>query len=224
MTVAQNLSRIGAGLALVVAATALTGVGTGAQAAHADVLPSDACSAAFDNGDARLGPEQLPTAGSVGRELTGYHRTGGESPVAFLAQYYDPTAYNGAGGWRYPPDNGYLIAPDGRPMEIHERLLPGLDIDRFGSEYGSFLAPEGSAYSSRALPPQSLDGQPAAGCNYHDYKVLKPFEVDAGPIAPWFNQPGLGWQYQLDASLFPGAPAQLNVQWLVNNGYLERLV
>nr|WP_134006437.1 TNT domain-containing protein [Streptomyces sp. 846.5] len=109
-------------------------------------------------------------------------------------------------------------------METTQQLLPGQDIDRYGSEYGSFLAPAGLPYATRSIPPQSLDGQPAAGCNYHDYKVLKPFAVDAGPIAPWFNQPGLGWQYQLDTSLLPDGPAQLNVLWLVNNDYLHRLV
>ena len=29
----------------------------------------------------------------------------------------------------------------------------------------------------------------------HTYKVLKPFEVQAGKIAPAFGQPGLGTQY-----------------------------
>ncbi|MEZ0067070.1 hypothetical protein ABIA32_003083 [Streptacidiphilus sp. MAP12-20] len=220
MTVAQKLAKLGAGLTLVVAVTALSG----APAAHADTLPSDACSASFDHGDKRLGPEQLPTTGPVGHELVGYQRTGGASDSAFLAQYWDPTAWNGAGGWHYPPQNGYLLLPNGKPAEIKERLAPGQDIDRFGSEYGSFLAPEGLPYASRAIPPQSLDGQPPAACNYHDYRVLKTFEVDAGPIAPWFNQPGLGWQYQLDATLVPGGPTQLNVLWLVNNGYLERLI
>jgi hypothetical protein len=78
-------------------------------------------------------------------------------------------------------------------------------------------------YALRSIPPQSLDGTPAAGCNYHVYRVLKPLEVHAGPIAPWFAQPGWGEQYQLDGSLVPGAPAALNVLWLVNNGYLKRL-
>src|SRR6185312_14650352 len=105
-----------------------------------------------------------------------------------------------------------------------QTLVPGQDIDRYGSEYGSFLAPEFSPYFSRAIPPSNLDSTPPAGCNYHDYRVLKPFAVDAGPVAPWFAQPGLGLQYQLDAALIPGAPAGINVMWLVNNGYLQRIV
>jgi hypothetical protein len=53
--------------------------------------------------------------------------------------------------------------------------------------------------------------------------VLKDFTVDAGPVAPWFAQPGYGLQYQLNSSLVPGAPASVNVTWLVNNGYLARV-
>jgi hypothetical protein len=192
------------------------------QLLHAAAL--DQCSADFHAGDARLGPARLPVFGRVGFEVFGYHRTGGLSDQAFLAEYYDPAADSGSGGWIYPPDNGYVIGPDGQPIETHLTVLPGQDMDRFGSEYGSFLAPELLPYALRAIPPQNLDGNPAAGCNYHDYRVLKPFTVDAGPIAAWFAQPGGGLQYQLDGSLVPGAPSRLNVLWLVDNGYLQRLV
>ena len=49
------------------------------------------------------------------------------------------------------------------------------------------------------------------------------FKVRFGPIAPWFGQIGLGFQEKLDAALVAGAPAPLNVAWLVANGYLRRL-
>jgi hypothetical protein len=185
--------------------------------------PLAECSAAFFDGDPRLGPAGLPVLGIVGIELIGYHRTGRLSPAAFLAQYYNPAANGGAGGWIYPPDNGYVIGPDGRPVEWRERLRAGQRIDRYGSEFGSFLAPAGSLYAERSIPPQSLDSTPPERCNYHDYRVLKDFVVDAGPVAPWFAQPGYGLQYQLDATLIPGAPASVNVMWLVNNGYLARV-
>jgi hypothetical protein len=191
--------------------------------ATASATPSDQCSAAYHGNDARLGPADLPTTGTVGFELIGYRRTGSMSTADFLAKYYDPTANSGTGGWIYPPKNGYLLTPDGTPIEWHQTLLPGQDIDRYGSEYGSFLAPEFLPYAVRAIPPQSLDSNPPATCNYHDYRVIKQFQVDAGPIAPWFAQPGGGLQYQLDATLVPGAPAQINVSWLVNNGYLARV-
>jgi hypothetical protein len=202
-----------------------THAGTTAAASNTHNQPADLseCSAAFFDGDPRLGPARLPVLGVVGIELTGYRRTGGLSPAAFLAQYYSPTANGGSGGWIYPPDNGYVIGKNGQPVEWKEQLRPGRQIDRYGSEYGSFLAPAGSLYSERSIPPQSLDSTPPATCNYHDYRVLKDFAVDAGPVAPWFAQPGLGLQYQLDASLIPGAPATVNVMWLINNGYLDRV-
>lgn len=194
-------------------------------APHASVSAVlDQCSAAFFDGDRRLGPAELPLFGPVGLELIGYQRTGFLSVDAFLARYYDPTANGGQGGYVFPPDNGYVIAPNGQPIEFHQQLAPGQQIDRFGSEFGSFLAPRGLPYAQRSIPPQSLDGNPAAGCNYHAYRVIKAFTVDAGPIAAWFAQPGDGWQYQLDSTLVPGAPTPLNVQWLVNNGYLVRIV
>ena len=156
--------------------------------------------------------------GLVGFELLGYQRTGDLTAQQLFAQYYDSTTSS----WIYPPDNGYVIA-NGQPIEWHATLVPGQDIDRFGSEYGSFLAPTGSPYAARSIPPSSLESNPAATCSYHDYRVLKPFTVDAGPIAPWFGQPGLGLQYQLDATLIPGDPSGFNVGWLVTNGYLQRI-
>ncbi|MFF2076745.1 TNT domain-containing protein [Kitasatospora sp. NPDC058162] len=206
------------------AAAALTAVSIPAAVADTRAAtPSDQCSATFFDGDSRLGPEDLPSTGPVGRQLTGYQRTGGASDQAFLAQYYDQSANGGKGGWIYPPADGYVTLPDGSPFEFDLTLYPNQNIDRYGSEYGAYLAPEGLPYANRAIPPQSLDSVPAAGCNYHDYKVVKSFKVHAGPIAPWFNQPGWGLQYQLDATLVPGGPAKLNVLWLVENGYLARI-
>ncbi|MFF7988873.1 TNT domain-containing protein [Kitasatospora xanthocidica] len=205
------------------AATPAVAPATTAVTAAATATPADQCSAAFRHDDARLGPQDLPSTGRVGRQLAGYQRTGGASDQDFLATYFDAAANGGKGGWIYPPADGYVTLPDGSPVEFDITLYPNQNIDRYGSEYGAFLAPEGLPYANRAIPPQSLDGNPAAACNYHDYKVVKPFKVHAGPIAPWFNQPGWGLQYQLDATLVPGGPAKLNVLWLVDNGYLARI-
>jgi hypothetical protein len=177
------------------------------------------CSAELFHGDRRLGPEQLPVLGPVGRELHGYSRTGHRSVETFLDTFWDPTASS----FRFPPQDGYVLRPDGSPIRSVQDLVPGQRIDRFGSEFGSFLAPEGSPYSSRSIPPQNLVGSPAASCNYKDYKVLRDFAVFSGPVAPWFFQAGLGQQFQLNSGLVPGAPTPLNVMWLVDNGYLQRL-
>lgn len=188
--------------------------------AHATPLPPEECSAELYAGDARLGPLVLPRRGVVGFQLAGYSRTGHHTVDEFLGTFYDADA----GGWRYPPADGYLIGPGGRPVTWTQTLPAGLRVDRYGSEYGAFLAPAGLPYTTRSIPPSNLVGAPAAGCNYHSYEVLRPFAVHAGPIAPWFFQSGGGLQYQLSGALVPGAPERLPVLWLVDNGYLARVV
>ncbi|WP_414940915.1 TNT domain-containing protein [Amycolatopsis sp. cmx-11-51] len=176
------------------------------------------CSESDHHGDKRLGPEKLPVLGAVGFQLIGYRRTGALAEQRFLDTYYDQAAAS----WRYPPKNGYVLRPDGTPIQYVITLTPGKRIDRYGSEYGSFLAPKGSPYASRAIPPQSLDSSPGASCNYHAYRVAKSFAVHSGPIAAWFAQPGGGFQYQVDGALLPGSPPSVNVGWLIANGFLER--
>lgn len=176
------------------------------------------CSSAYVDDDSRLGPEILPDRGAVALMTLGYRRLAGLSPSQFLAAYWDSVTSS----WIYPPDNGFLIV-HGQPDESSFVLTPGRQIDRFGSEFGAFLAPVDTLYAERSLPPQSLDDfDPAYTCNYHDYRVLKRFTVEAGPIAPAFGQPGRGTQYQLVGSLLPGG-ATASVMWLVTNGYLQRL-
>lgn len=203
----------------VLACTVLLVVGSARPSSSATTTTVIQCSAEDFNGDARLGPRELPTWGSVGLELRGYDRLGGLTPEQFLATYWD----GATGGWRYPPANGFLIGPDGRPVEAPVPVRAGQRVDRYGSEFGAFLAPTGSLYSQRAIPPQSLDNATAPGtCNYSAYLVLAEFKVEGGPIASAFGQPGRGLQYMLVGALVPGAPAQLNVRWLVDHGYLKR--
>jgi hypothetical protein len=205
-------------------APALAATSTATPAQHGGpVMPvsaRDDCSASYYHGNALLGPASLPTGGPVGRQLAGYRRTGGMSVARFLATYYNPA---GSGSWIYPPDNGYVTGPGGKPEESTLRLYKGQDIDRYGSVYGGFLAPAALPYSARSIPPSNLDGTPAALCNYTDYQVTRSFRVDAGPIAPWFGQPGGGTQFQLNGALVKDAPAQLNVMWMIANGYLTPL-
>lgn len=74
-------------------------------------------------------------------------------------------------------------------------LQPGTRIDRYGSEYGTFVCPEGVPYEMRSLAPGS-ETKP-----YNVYEVRKPVEVLAGETAPWFDQPGGGVQYMFDKSI-----------------------
>ena len=50
-------------------------------------------------------------------------------------------------------------------------------------------------YSARSLPPGSENSA------FYTYEVLKPFDVNSGTSAPWFDQPGGGTQYQLPMSI-----------------------
>jgi hypothetical protein len=178
------------------------------------------CSSGSYRGDARLGPEYLPVLGPIGVELWGYDRTGGLSPAQFLQAWYDP----GTGGWRYPPQDGYRLGPAGEPVKQPATLPVGWLVDRYGSEFGAFLAPVGAPYAVRSIPPSNLDNTAdPISCNYHTYQVLRPLVVAAGPVAAWFGQPGGGTQYQLESALVPGAPSPLNVKWLLDNGYLNRV-
>ncbi|RSM90441.1 DUF4237 domain-containing protein [Kibdelosporangium aridum] len=186
----------------------------------AAAVTSTECSATHFQDDPRLGPEVLPDRGAVGRQLFGYQRTGHLSQQQFFDRYWD----SAANWWRYPPADGYVIGPDGKPLIFRTKLVNGQLIDRYGSEFGQYLAPIGSPYASRSIPPQSLVSTPAAYCNYRAYRVTRSFTVDSGPIAPWFAQPGHGWQYQLKTEHVPGAPSPLNVKWLLDNGYLERVI
>lgn len=174
-------------------------------------------------GDARLGPEHLPRTweAPVGPLLRHYQRTGGLSPRAFLAKYWKEEDSSGPGGWKYPSNDGFAEI-NGEIDKHVEVLEPGEDLDRFGSEYGSYLAPAGDPYAKRALPPQNLNTRDAKyPCDYHRYTVKQPFPVWQGRIAPWFEQPGGGQQIQLDPALLPPGDGQrLNVKWLLDHGYL----
>lgn len=205
-------------LAAVVAALGFaTAAPAAAEAQAYGAGRSVSCSDGFYQKDPRLGPRDLPTEGPVGNELAGYHRTGYLTTTQFLDDYYSAAT----GSYIYPPSSGFALDTAGKPIEFPMQLVPGTAIDRFGSEAGGFLAPEGSPYAQRALPPQNLDNTASASCNYHDYRVLRAFTVIAGPVAPWFAQSGGGMQFQLDYKQVPDAPNPLTVLWLVQHGYLQ---
>jgi len=177
------------------------------------------CSKVDFRNDARLGPKRLPNAGPLATVLKGYERLSGMTAKGYLRTYYDSVGKT----WRYPPQGGYQLTPEGQPVKMQLTLFAGQRIDRFGSDFGGYLSPEGTPYGARAIPPQSLDNAAEpANCNYSRFRVLKDVPVYSGPIAAGLGQPGFGLQYVLDASIFPGNPATLNVGYLLTNGYLRR--
>ncbi|MER5252600.1 TNT domain-containing protein [Streptomyces sp. NPDC002855] len=195
--------------------------GSAGSAGAPSSAPHEPCTGEFHK-DARLGPKWLPKKWQepVGPLLKGWKRTGGLSPSSFLKKYWEGPADTGS--WKYPPNDGFETV-NGQIDKHPEELEEGELLDRFGSEFGSFLAPAGDSYAERALPPQNLNTRDAAvACDYRVYEVSKPFYVWQGGIAPWFAQPGGGQQIKLDpVFLDPGEGQRLNVKWLLEHGYLE---
>ena len=103
----------------------------------------------------------------------------------------------------WPPNDGFLGA------STKKFIYPGERIDRFGFPKGYFVSPLGVPFEGRSLPQSFLTSKP-----YSVYEVLKPFEVDAGPAAPWFSQPGYGMQYQLPVT----------VELLLKQGIIKEVV
>ncbi len=160
-------------------ATALV---VGAVALHAgEAAARTTCSGADYKGVALYGPKHLPDAGPLYPMLKGYRRFAGMSPAAYVAKWYRPGQ-----GWLYPPLGGYLLTPGGVPIKMPVTLFAGMQVDVFGRETKEvYLAPTGTPYAMRAIPPQTLDNtfHPKA-CNYLNFQVTQPFAVQSGPIAP----------------------------------------
>ncbi|KAG0308845.1 hypothetical protein BGZ97_013241 [Linnemannia gamsii] len=160
--------------------------------------------------DARLGPKKLPKMYPLDDITQPYDCFGGLCAAEFLAKW----TVNGS--YHYPDDNGFVISTSNLPIKGNTTLLPGVMVDRFGHEYGSYLSPAEAPYPQRSIPPSDLatsKDQPLYPYSYHVYKVVRTLVVEAGPIAPYFGQPGGGTQYHTFK----------NIITLVNDGYLERV-
>ena len=200
----------------------------GVAEAYAASARRTTCSAAYYDGNPLYAPKTLPNAGPIGKMLQGYRRFAGMTPSAYVHKWYVPASPVPTpplvAGWQYPPLGGYLLTPAGQPVKMVVTLLAGMDVDVFGTGQGRYLAPTGTPYADRAIPPQTLDdaAHPAA-CDYLNFEVLHPFMVQSGPIAPGLGQPGFGYQYVLDQSLIPGRPRHLDIGYLTQHGDLKRI-
>jgi hypothetical protein len=162
-------------------------------------------------------------------EVYGYDRLGGLCPGAFLAKWYNATEKS----YVYPPQNGFQLNTACHPIQGTQTLPVGTRLDRFGSEYGSFVSPAGAPYNQRALPPSSLDTPPSDPTypnSYHVYVVAKEFDVSSGPIAGsyipfaskevliiilgWFGQPGQGTQYETSSDIMTLVSLNLFAAWV----------
>ncbi len=157
---------------------------------------------------AGLPAEILTEGGAPLAVLRGWDPAGGLSWHDFEARFGTPESRIWPGNDGFPP--GYV------PQPAH--LPGGTIIDRFGSEYGRYLAPDGTPFGDRALMPESVGG------DYNRYMVTgKPlppgWQIVEGPVAPWFGQtptPGTT-QYMI---VGPDG-VRVNVKELLDRGILD---
>ncbi|QUH03497.1 TNT domain-containing protein [Saccharopolyspora erythraea] len=170
-------------------------------------------------GDSIFGPVELSSRPPFDRLFTGYERPTDEVRCRDFLETWGYVDEQGRKRWTYPDNNGF----EGEPRRL--AVEPGTLLDRFGNSTGGFLAPAGALYRERSLPPTNLN-TPTGGPqhNYHVYEVLQPFDVDAGPAAAWFGQPGGGLQYWLNPDYKPtGDLAPYNVDYLLANGFVREV-
>lgn len=102
------------------------------------------------------------------------------------------------------------------------KLRPGEQIDRYGGNNGTFFGDEGTSIPERAMAPNSDFSK------YNKYVVAREMPVRKGKIAPWFDQPRGGIQYQIDPGFVETIRAKLKlgetfIDGLVRMGYLKRI-
>ncbi|WP_195167512.1 glycohydrolase toxin TNT-related protein [Mycobacteroides abscessus] len=141
---------------------------------------------------AGLPAELLTEGGAPAAILKDWNPTGGIPWKEFESQFGTP------GEARIWPTENQGFPPGYVPHEAN--LQPGTIIDRFGSEFGRYLAPDGTPFADRALAPESVGGA------YNRYMVtgepLPPgWRIVEGPLQPFYGQtPSPGTvQYMIEA-------------------------
>jgi hypothetical protein len=113
------------------------------------------------------------------------------------------------GTWDWPPNNGFAGTPK------VTTLKEGMKFDRISErppefDTGGYLAPVGTAFEKRALPPGYED------FTRYEYRVLKDvppdLNVQVGKTAKYFGHPGGGTQFLL--------PKDKGISWLIENKYI----
>lgn len=150
-------------------------------------------------GDPRLGPQLLPRRLPLLSFVSDYDRFGGQTPGEFLKKWTFPSN----GTYRYPPFDGFQLDTAGKPIRGNLTLRVGTELDRFGSEFGtyhsgscvprakstttlrtepltdcsecagSFVSAADAPYDQRSLSPTNLDTNPTASDYPYNYHVYK---------------------------------------------------
>ncbi|SIS22051.1 TNT domain-containing protein [Williamsia sterculiae] len=131
------------------------------------------------------------------------------TPDQILDKYWDADK----GGWKYPPNDGFL-----GPPAVSDRIPAGTELDRLGGPSGKFMGNDGASYDARALAPGN------AGA-YHKYIATdEPWppnlEVRDDSIAPAFGKEGGGHQwlvYDKETS------SQVSVEDLLRAGVIRQV-
>jgi uncharacterized protein YukE len=141
--------------------------------------------------EAGLPAETVTEGGAPLAVVRGWDPTGGMTWDDFASQFGTPQSR------KYPLNDGFPLGFVPQPAHLPE----GAIIDRFGSDYGRYLAPDGTPFADRGLAPESVGG------DYSRYMVTgKPlppgWQIVEGPVQPYYGQtpsPG-SVQYMISAS------------------------
>lgn len=153
------------------------------------------------------GPRTTEVSPNLGTDVLpdGHDPFGGGDLAEFTDRgFWNPNAGE-TGAYNWPPRaGGPLDGMDGAvPGTVQDiPVQAGTQIDRIGKPDGRFFGSPGDAVEQRSLAPWTGMGQ---------YTVLEftrdipigdgRYIVRVGEVAPWFNQPGGGTQFQiLDAN------------------------
>ncbi len=123
-------------------------------------------------------PAELVTEGGAPLAvMRGWDPLGGLPANEFQNLFGTPQARIWPDNDGFPP--GYV------PQPAH--LPEGTIIDRFGSEFGQYLSPDGTPFGDRSVRPETTGGQ------YNRYMItgapLPPgWQIVEGPVHPWFGQ------------------------------------
>jgi uncharacterized protein YukE len=158
--------------------------------------------------EAGLPAETLTPGGAPLSVLQGWDPVAGMSWDDFADRFGTPETRV------WPGNDGFPQGFDPQPAH----LPSGTIIDRFGSEYGRYLASDGTPFADRALPPESVGG------DYNRYMVTgqplpQGWQIVEGPVEPFYGQtPSPG---TLQYMIVGPDGVKVSVKELVDRGILD---